>query len=211
MFHSGVGDTRTCMPTLVYRCTSILVQYLQSHASGCLPERELLLAQWGARDCLQRTRTRVWQRGMPEVAQNLDLKKNFLQLFTHPENAEILACLPIFSLWTLIIHQPHNLTLNSGVTNGGVRERAAPPGKLNVKTGPPLAEIFEFIIILIFSWLLLFLHFSGCLHFFNQFKHPRHLGSLSFLNFFSESWLVAPMRWSMGPLQLRFSPPGPNL
>jgi len=77
MFHSGVGDTRTCMPTLVYRCTSILVQYLQSHASGCLPERELLLAQWGARDCLQRTRTRVWQRGMPEVAQNLDLKKIF--------------------------------------------------------------------------------------------------------------------------------------
>jgi len=38
----------------------------------------------------------------------------------------------------------------------GVRERAAPTGKLNVKTGPPLAEIFIFIIILVFSWLLFF-------------------------------------------------------
>jgi len=45
--------------------------YLQSRASSCLPERELLLAQWGARDCLQLTRTRVWQSGMPEVVQNL--------------------------------------------------------------------------------------------------------------------------------------------
>jgi len=45
--------------------------YLQSHASSCLPERELLLAQWGARGCLQRTRTRIWQSGVPEVAQNL--------------------------------------------------------------------------------------------------------------------------------------------
>jgi len=45
--------------------------YLQSHASTCLPEREILLAQWGARDCLQGTRIRVWQRGMPEVDQNL--------------------------------------------------------------------------------------------------------------------------------------------
>jgi len=45
--------------------------YFQSHASSCLPERELLLAPWGARDCLQETRTRVWQSGMPEVTQNL--------------------------------------------------------------------------------------------------------------------------------------------
>jgi len=52
--------------------TSVRVySYLQSHANSCLPVRELLLAQWGARDCLQKMRTRVWQSWMTEVGQNL--------------------------------------------------------------------------------------------------------------------------------------------
>jgi len=61
--------------------TSVRVySYLQSHASSSLPEHELLLAQWGARDRLQRTRTRVWQNGMPEVAQNRKSQTYLLSL-----------------------------------------------------------------------------------------------------------------------------------
>jgi len=39
----------------------------------------------------------------------------------------------------------HNLlTAFSGVTDRGTRWRAAPPGKLNVETGPPLVDILIF-------------------------------------------------------------------
>jgi len=46
----------------------------------------------------------------------------------------------------------------SGVTNRGGEP---PPGKLNVKTGPPLADIVIFDILLFFSRLF-FCVFSGC-------------------------------------------------
>ena len=41
------------------------------------------------------------------------------------------------------------------------QERAKPPGKLNVKTGPPLVEIMIFSSVLV----SVFLRFSGCCHF----------------------------------------------
>ena len=52
------------------------------------------------------------------------------------------------------------MILTSGVPYGRVRGRAAPPGKLNVKTGPPLAEILIFVILLVLSWLLFFCVFE---------------------------------------------------
>jgi len=44
----------------------------------------------------------------------------------------------------------------SGVTDQGARERAAPLGKPNVKTGPPLADILVFSILLSFIRLFFF-------------------------------------------------------
>jgi len=49
--------------------------------------------------------------------------------------------------------------LTSGVTDGRVGGRAAPSGKLNVKTGPLLIDILIFRIILVFSRLLFFAFF----------------------------------------------------
>jgi len=78
-----------------------------------------------------------------------------------------------------------DLLMDSGVIDGGgARGRAAPPGKLNLKTGPPFADILIFIILVFFRWLLFFLRFSGYFSFFTQFRYPRHPSSLSFLNFF---------------------------
>ena len=39
----------------------------------------------------------------------------------------------------------------SGITDGRAGRRAATPGKLNVKTGPPLAEILVFSSLLVFN------------------------------------------------------------
>jgi len=46
--------------------------------------------------------------------------------------------------------------MNSGVIDGG---SGPPPGKLNVKTGPPLARLLIFTILLVFSSLLFFAFF----------------------------------------------------
>ena len=54
--HQLLTDARICL-------------YFQSHADSCLPEYELLFAQRGTRGCFQRTRSRVWRSGMPEIAQ----------------------------------------------------------------------------------------------------------------------------------------------
>jgi len=56
-FHSRVRVYRTSCQHLPIGVRAY--SYFQSHASSCLPERELLLAQWGARDCLQQMRTRL--------------------------------------------------------------------------------------------------------------------------------------------------------
>ena len=45
----------------------------------------------------------------------------------------------------------------SGVTDVGARGRAAPPGKLNVKNGPPSVNILIFTIL----QFVIFLRFSG--------------------------------------------------
>jgi len=63
-------------------------------------------------------------------------------------------------------HRLRGLNKGSGVTDGGAGVRTALPGKLNVKTRPPLtvAYILIFSIIFVFSRLLLlafFVVFSG--------------------------------------------------
>ena len=47
-----------------------------------------------------------------------------------------------------------------GVTKGG-REASHRPGKLNAKTGPPLADILIFSILFVFGRLLLFCVIRG--------------------------------------------------
>jgi len=61
--------------------------------------------------------------------------------------------------------------------------RIAPPGKLNVKTSPPLSIYFGLSIHLVFNRLFFacFGAFSGDFVF--QYRHP-HPDSLSFLKFF---------------------------
>jgi len=86
------------------------------------------------------------------------------------------------------------------------------PDKLNVKAGSPLSVYFNIIIVLVFSRLLVwvfgrFLDFSGDIGFLYRHTHPD---TLSFLNFFSEWWLLSPLRWPVDPFQLRL-PPGTNL
>ena len=46
------------------------------------------------------------------------------------------------------------------LTDGGARGRTAPPGKLNVKAGPPSADIMIFSIVLVFSRLSFFAFFG---------------------------------------------------
>jgi len=62
------------------------------------------------------------------------------------------------------------LIITSGVTDGGRQGASLPPGKPNVKAGPPLADIADiliFTIILVFSRLLFILRFSGRFHLFS--------------------------------------------
>jgi len=59
-----------------------------------------------------------------------------------------------------------------------------PPGKLNVKTGPPLAEILIFIVLLFFSWLLFFTFFGVFSLYLASLDIHDNPGSLSFCNFF---------------------------
>ena len=61
---------------------------------------------------------------------------------------------------TVSIHNP--LTALSGATERGARGRATPPGKLNVKTGPPLVDILLFSI----PYVVVVLRFSGCFRIF---------------------------------------------
>ena len=62
-----------------------------------------------------------------------------------------------------------NENAESGVTDGEARGRTALPGKLNVKTGLPLADILIQYLFEVFS-------------FFRQYRHP---GSLSLTLFLS--------------------------
>jgi len=80
------------------------------------------------------------------------------------------------------------LTQFPGVAREG--DLPPPPGKLNVKTGAPLADIMLFSTVLV-SVGCHFLRFSGWLRFFSQKKHLRHQSALLFLCLFSECWLVA--------------------
>jgi len=89
--------------------------------------------------------------------------------------------------------------------NWGAEGRAAPPGKLNVKSGPPLPNILIFSNLLVFSRLLLFLRFSGCFRCF--------LGSIEIHDIrIHYHFLIFFLRIGYsGPLQLRFAPPDLNL
>ena len=114
--------------------------------------------------------------------------------FFSPVGKALLYFRPKFSLGIMIVRFPDslptikhtstaqafNLTLTSGVTDDG-QGGEPPPGKLNVKTEPPFADILTFIILFVFIWLLLLCIFRRVFVFFSHFKHP---GSLSFLNFF---------------------------
>jgi len=55
---------------------------------------------------------------------------------------------------------------SNGVTDGGKRGESPPRGKINAKTGPPIADILIFSILLVFSRLLFFLRFLGIFGFF---------------------------------------------
>jgi len=66
----------------------------------------------------------------------------------------------------------------------GARGRAASPGILNVKPGPPLAEILISINLLFFSWLLFSFLFGVFLFYLASLDIHDIPGSLSFLNFF---------------------------
>ena len=73
-----------------------------------------------------------------------------------------------------------------------------PPGKLNVKIGPPLVDILIFSILKgLICW---FFAFSGCFLIFNWYLHPRHPEIL--YHFITFIWVLA-----RGPLQLSFAPP----
>jgi len=95
----------------------------------------------------------------------------------------------------------------SGVFNWGKGcEPRRPTGTLNVKTW----LIFQCSILFVLSRLCffaLFRMFSG--YFGLYYGHP-HADSLSFINLFSECWLVGPLRWPEGRLQLS-SPSGSNV
>ena len=59
--------------------------------------------------------------------------------------------------FNLLLLAPVYIPTHSGVTDGRQEgEPPPPPGGLNVKTGPPSAEILVFTILLIFSRLLFF-------------------------------------------------------
>ena len=93
----------------------------------------------------------------------------------------------------------------SGVLKGG-KGASRPPGKLNAKTGPPLADILIFIVLLFFRWFLFFCVFWDFFVFPASSDIRDIPGSLSFLHFFSECWLVAPLQGPMSPLQLSCAP-----
>ena len=83
------------------------------------------------------------------------------------------------SLRTTELNKTRNVwcehTVNSGVTDRAIRGRAAPHGKLNTKTGLPLADI------LIFSIFYFFEVFS---FFYLVLTSTTSRDSLSFLNLF---------------------------
>ena len=84
--------------------------------------------------------------------------------------------------------------------------RSAPPGKLNVKTGSPLAEILMFIILLAFSWLLFFCIFRDVFVFLASLDiHDIQL-HYRFLTFL---WVLAsdPLTVANGLPSAKFCPP----
>jgi len=78
---------------------------------------------------------------------------------------------------------------SSGVTDVG-QGRAATPGKLNVKTGPPLADILICSILSLFS---IFLRFSVFCFLASIDFHDLRI-HYHFLTFFSQCWLVPSLR-----------------
>jgi len=71
------------------------------------------------------------------------------------------------SLWKTqsVLKINHCCSTLSGITNR-MQGEGHPPGKLNVKTGPPLADVLIFGILLVLIGCC-FLHFSGCFRFFS--------------------------------------------
>jgi len=70
----------------------------------------------------------------------------------------------------------------SSVSDGG-RGASRPPGKVNVDTGPPLADILIYSILLVFSRLLFFAFF-GCFRFLASIGIHDVLIHYYFLSFF---------------------------
>ena len=81
----------------------------------------------------------------------------------------------------------------------GGKGTSCPPGKLNVKTGPPIADTLMFIILLVFSRFLFSLRFSGCFRFLASIDIHNIQIHCHFLTFFSECWQVASLQWPVAP------------
>jgi len=97
------------------------------------------------------------------------------------------------------------LCICSSVADGG--ERGEPsPWQAKVKTGPPLVGTFIFSILLVCSRLLFFAFFRGVFVFLKIVQTTKTSRFTIISNLFSECWLVAPLRWAMGPLQLALPP-----
>ena len=84
------------------------------------------------------------------------------------------------------------------------------PGKLNVKTRPPLSLYFGFSIILFFSRLFFFFHFSEYFPVIYGFGTAIHIRIHHHSKLFSEFCLVDLIQWPVAPFVLS-SPPGSNI
>jgi len=87
-------------------------------------------------------------------------------------------------------------------------EGEPPSSKLNTKTGPPLAHIHIFRILLVFCGLLFFGVFQGVFVFLASIDIHNMRIHYPFLTFF---WVLASGPPTVGPFQLSFAPPGTNL
>jgi len=100
----------------------------------------------------------------------------------------------------------HEFSVVQSVKNSGITDKGAiyPFGKLNVRTGPPLAYILIFSIFLDFSRLLFFLHF---LRFF-VFSGSVDIHIIQ-IHYHIVTYFLSIGKWPLlfpaGPLQLRFA------
>jgi len=126
-------------------------------------------------------------------------------------NGYLFGCVPLPFLSALHPFLRMNVkpyVRSSGVSYVGGRGKS-PPGKLNVKTGPPSADISILGIRFVFCRLF-FLRFSGYFRFLANIDIHDIRIRYHFLTFLLSvgSW---PLWWPVAPLQLRFAHPGSNL